>query len=748
MMVRVRAFLAVVLALVLLLTGVVPTGAVVTDGETNLVRDTAHVDPQRLAKLPFQGGAIASVGDEQLRALATYTVGATRLFPALNDALGLYEFRTFTLRAMDATGEVWVAADLQFPLGDCRGLVEITQKQIDYMLGQFEEKIRPTDTGYFGDPKKRDGSKATLPKQVGLPADYYAGSDREIILIDNIRDDNYYRFPTVPTYIAGFFSPAFATVLNRNIITVDAFDWQHRTGGNPPNEPNANPCRSRRAAPYLYEGTFAHEYQHLIHFDYDPGEELWVNEGMSMFAESLNGFAYPDRSINEVGYESAIQSFYGFVAQVIGGAPIARSGAENSLTDWGDQGDAEILADYGIVNAFMLYVDEHYGGAKFMRAWQNSPKHGIAGFEGALKDFGYATTFDQVYHDFAVTMVVDKLIDEGATGPNPARYSANKLHAMISLNTTEAYGTPGAPSWGSDYVKITEPKGIESLSFVGAPNLVRDTLWQSVKSGPAGWKDGPVLWSGSQNSYDAWLVTPLTLGAGSQTLSFDTYFDIEECFDYGFVRVSTDGGKTFTSLANEDTDDCVSTEVGNEADPRIVAALPGFNGTTTGWGRTSFDLSAYAGQSIILAFYYAQDTGASGNDTSTTNDGWWIDNLALNDAVLSDGSVASLANFGDITAVQPLPTAYTVQIIGIGKGGYAVVPLALGAGKAAVLSAAQLTELAGYDYLVAIITFDAPTDEGRVAPLTDYGPYALTVTRGGERTVLPGGGMEVTSGLK
>lgn len=742
-MARVRALLAVLLALVLLMAGVLPVGAVGVAGETTLVRDTKHVDPQRLAKLPFQRGAIASAGDEELRALAAdYTVGATKLFPALNDALGFYEFRTFTLRAISKTGEVWVAADLQFPLGDCRGLVDITQAQVDYMLSQFEETIRPTDTGYFGDPKKRDGSKATLPKQLGLPADYYAGSDREIILIDNVRDDNYYLFPDVRTYIAGFFSPSFATALNRNIITVDAFDWQHRTGGNPPNERSTNLCRDRRAVPYLYEGTFAHEYQHLIHFDYDSDEELWVNEGMSMFAESLNGFGFPERPVTEIGYESAIQSFYGFEADVIRGVPIARSGAENSLAIWGDQGDREILADYGIVDAFMLYVDEHYGGAKFMRAWQNSPKHGIAGFEAALRDFRYNTTFDQVYHDFAVAMVVDKLIDEGATGPNSSRYSANKLHAMVSLNTTEAYATPGAPSWGSDYVKITEPKGIEALTFTGAPDLVRKTPWTSVKAGPKDWPDGPVLWSGSKNSYDAWLVTELKLGAGPQTLSFDTYFDIEECFDYGFVRVSTDGGKTFKSLANEDTTDCVSTEQGNQTDPRIVAALPGFNGTTTAWGSTEFDLSDYAGQTILLAFYYAQDTGASGNDVDTTNNGWWIDNLMLNDRVLSDGSAASLAKFGDITAAQPLPTAYTVQVVGIGKSGYAVVPLALGADKSGALSASQLVELAGYDYIVVLVTYDAPTDDDRVAPIADYGPYALSVTRGGTKVTLPGGGME------
>ncbi len=744
-MVRLRLLLVALLASIALGLGFTPTGAISAPDDLTLVSDVRHIDPQRLATLPFNGAGISTAREEQLRALTTYEVGATRLFPALNDALGFYEFRTFTLRGIGTSGELWMAVDLQFPLGDCRGIVEVTQPQVDYLLKEFDRQIRPTDTGYFGEPKVRDGSKATLPKQVGLAPDYYAGATRDIILVDNIRDDNFYSFAQAPGYIAGFFSPAFATALHRNIITVDAFDWQHRTGATPPNEPNANACRSRAARPFLYEATFAHEYQHLIHSDYDPGEATWVNEGMSDFAQTLNGYAFPDRSVNEIGYDSHIQSFLGFVSTVVTTpdgrkVPIARSGAENSLTTWGDQGDGEILADYGIAYAFMHYVDEHFGGAKFMRAWQNGAEHGIAGFEKTLAQFGYRTTFAQVYHDFAVAMVTDSLIDDGATGPGREQFSVKALHAQVSLNTIQAYGTPGAPPWGADYVKIPDPTTIGALNFTGSPDLVRQTRWTSRSSGPAGWQDGAVLWSGSANNYDAWLLREVALGEGPQTLSFDTYFDIEKCFDYGFVRVSTDNGQTFTSLSNGDTAKCVSDDPDNSTDPRVVAALPGFTGQTTAWSRTEFDLSAYAGRTVILAFYYVQDPGASGNDTVVANNGWWLDNLMLNDTLLSDGSAASLRNFADITATQPIRTAFSVQIIGVSASRYTVLPLALTADKAGTLSAEQLAGLAGYDYLVAVVVYDAPPDARTGAPVSDYAPYALTVTRGGVTTTLPGGG--------
>ena len=54
-------------------------------------------------------------------------------------------------------------------------------------------------------------------------------------------------------------------------MTIDGFDWLHRTGQNPPNEPvPGDNCTSAPARPALYEGVFAHEYQHLLLSYVDP----------------------------------------------------------------------------------------------------------------------------------------------------------------------------------------------------------------------------------------------------------------------------------------------------------------------------------------------------------------------------------------------------------------------------------------------------------------------------------------------
>jgi hypothetical protein len=45
-------------------------------------------------------------------------------------------------------------------------------------------------------------------------------SGRQVVLVSNIRDDNYYD-PTYPNYIAGFYSPTFEAYFDRNIMSID-----------------------------------------------------------------------------------------------------------------------------------------------------------------------------------------------------------------------------------------------------------------------------------------------------------------------------------------------------------------------------------------------------------------------------------------------------------------------------------------------------------------------------------------------
>jgi hypothetical protein len=40
----------------------------------------------------------------------------------------------------------------------------------------------------------------------------------------------------------------------------------------------------------LFGQLLSHEYQHMIHWNHDLSEATWVNEGLSLLAEEVNGY--------------------------------------------------------------------------------------------------------------------------------------------------------------------------------------------------------------------------------------------------------------------------------------------------------------------------------------------------------------------------------------------------------------------------------------------------------------------------
>ena len=140
--------------------------------------------------------------------------------------------------------------------------------------------------------------------------------------------------------------------------------------------------------------TIAHEYQHLIHFNYDQDEYTFVNEGLSENAEYITGLY--TRSANR--YLSDVN------------VPIFR---------W-DRSDA--LPDYSRTSLFFNYVGDRFGVQNYKYYTQN-PLAGPSGFNAALDSSGYAgVTIEDVIHDFHIANLVnDRTIDEKYGYINPAR---------------------------------------------------------------------------------------------------------------------------------------------------------------------------------------------------------------------------------------------------------------------------------------------------------------------------------------
>jgi len=597
---------------------------------------------------------------------------------SFDDGSGGYFFTDFNVRAIGEHIEVWVQDDPNFPAGDPRNPVQVTDEEIAYLVDQFDNNIYPKESEFWREPAVRDGSNSLLSGWGLVPPDYYKatdGQDRVIAMISNVVDDAYLD-STYPVYIAGFFSSTLSAYLDRNLITIDAYDWANRVGPNSSPWRDADPSNDR---PYLYEGTFAHEYQHLLHADQNPGEESWVNEGLSDWTEWLVGYGIPDGHWDN-----------------------AQDQAENSLVIWGDQGPLEILADYGEAFMFMHYLYGKYGEEAMQALFENQG-FGIAGFDAALADIGVNDTFANMYHDFAIARLV--LANKGD-------YRLGDIPSPVVLNG-EAYDTPGAAPWGSDYLKIANPKNVKSIMFDGVDQLSKDTAWTSVAD-PLG-VNGDVLWSGTGDEVDRFAIFETT---GGGTLTFDTLYDIEYAWDYGFVQVSTDDGATWSTVTNADTTDVLDPD-GYPAIYDILQTGEGFSGDSGGWVNESFDLSAYSGD-ILVGFRFMSDWGSNGNGT-LADPNWYVDNVAVDGSPVSDGSNASA--FKDVSFYQPTKTDFHVDLVSlpregsIGNSSFKVLHM-ITDDASEMASASQLRRLMrNSSLLVLIVTYDAPQG------VSDYAPY-------------------------
>ncbi|MHA1996350.1 MAG: hypothetical protein ACW97Z_17605 [Candidatus Hodarchaeales archaeon] len=528
------------------------------------------------------------------------------------------------LRGIGEFVEVWVAddVDLMFAPGDPRNddpkNWQITDEMVEYLVDEFDTNIYPSCVDAFGAPADRDGT-GTIFEAIGWPSFTYDWIEtdqpqRVILKIFNIFDDNYFN-PTYPSYVVGFYNSLYTqNYYNRNMIHIDNWRWWQRLGDEgtqwyPDTYPELTVTR-----PHVYESTVAHEYQHNIHSDWNPDDPSFMNEGCSMYAEVVSGY----------GVDAAYFNYYFY-------------SPDNSLTEWSDQGNINILADYGVAALWTIYLSDHYGGGDFVRHFVQSGIPGIDGINDALSDFGFKKTFDDVYHDWRIANLIrsgDGIYNYISIDLNTEEYIDTMVHEIADLPVYPTTGTDFGPTitilgyntgkstigaYGSDYIHFTDwesknKRAQKVMFFDGDDNSIFG--WEEI--------DDNLWYSGAGNLMNTLLVGETIVVPVDATLDLTTYWDIEEDWDFGFVQISTDGGNTWTSLENEDT----SSVIADGGHPDIEANLPGLTGYSGGVVDIEFDLTAYAGQTVQVGFRYM-------TDWFVVEEGWYIFGAAVNGEPLS-----------------------------------------------------------------------------------------------------------------
>jgi immune inhibitor A len=157
-------------------------------------------------------------------------------------------------------------------------------------------------------------------------------------------------------------------------------------------------------------------------------------------------------------------------------------------------------------------------------------------------------------------------------------------------------------------------------------------------------------WGGKADETNSMMTlkNPIAIPAGGATLEFSLAYGIETAWDFLWVQASDDGGATWKTLTNANTQcvhdpDWIGEQNGFPED-LCGAGLGGFtdyNASFPDFDTETFDLAAFAGKNVLLRFWYM-------TDWATTYEGPFVDNVKVTSGsatLFSDDAEAGDANW-------------------------------------------------------------------------------------------------------
>jgi immune inhibitor A len=381
----------------------------------------------------------------------------------------------------------------------------------------------------------------------------------------------------------------------------------------------------------FYDATLAHEFQHMIHWYWHPADPSWVNEGMSVLAQHLNGFT-------SGGVDQA------FLQQ-----------PNTMLGGWSDDASANV-AHYGAGYLFMDYFAEHYGGYPVLQQLLTNREQTPLNFDQVLAAHGYTDRFNDVFAKWVIANLLnDPNVAHGIYAyPTIPGETATVQHSVPAYPFTDgSAATPASVNqYATQYYDFTPAAGGQTLAltFHGAPyvGIVGNQPYGGARD---------EWWSNSANDMDSTLTHSfdLTSLAGKPvTLSFAAWYNLEPDFDYAYVEVSTDGGANWTPLPATTSTDT------NPNGANYGHGMTGISGggATPAWVQERVDLSAFAGKQIQVRFETITDDAV--HYPGLTVDNIQIPQLNFADNVSTDNGWQAQ---GWVRSTNTLPERYVLQAV-------------------------------------------------------------------------------------
>jgi immune inhibitor A len=391
---------------------------------------------------------------------------------------------------------------------------------------------------------------------------------------------------------------------------------------------------STRPGSQSFNGTLAHELQHMVHWHLNPHDDTWLDEGLAELAAAL---AVP-------GHRPNTGTF--------------RRQPDVQLTAW-SQG-SQTSAHYQAAYLFTRYLAQRFGEGAIAKllAEPGRPPDTIT---ASLSRSGYGVSFDDVFEDWLVA----NLLDDPAAGDGRYAHDDLEHHAAVGL-TLSPDGQPAdltVRQYGAQYIDLQGTSADADLTFAGAPSV--KLVGADATSGRALW------WSNRADGLDSTLTRRFDLsGLTSATLAFNLWYDTERDFDFFYVMASTDGGTRWQILHGAHADDA------NPTGNAMGAGYSGKSGVRDSqrgdptWIAETVDLTPFAGGEVLIRFAYVTDQGYNARgvllDDVTIPEAGFLD-----DAEADTGWVAA----GFLRSDNVIPQTWSVQLVEQRAGQTTVRPL-------------------------------------------------------------------------
>jgi hypothetical protein len=522
-------------------------------------------------------------------------------------------------RADGGVGVLGIDPDVDPNTGDdhvpCGGSVEdnrLSQAKIDALGTELASHVVKVDETHFGEIGDANGSDA--------------GGDALVTLVYNVFDEAYYDC-AADSYTAGYYAPAFKDDYGMNVIVIDSNDFAEMTGS------------PETATDLTNEGVIAHELQHLVHDYSDPNEISWVNEGLADFAMFLNG--YPTGG-SHITYDQVFHR-------------------ETSLTRW-----AGGLENYGAAYTFFQYLWERAGGNGTAKgAAQYTPDstydgvagdlliktifeeqgNGMDGVQAAIDTYNVANSTAgtdvpdarQLFKDWSLAIYLDDETDSkydikaiNIGGVDSQGWTIDFANDEFFKNRGTYNGatpegrfahSPHVPPqsalpFGTSYETFRNPGKTFRLDFAG-PAQASAIPGNTDKF----WFGG----SESQSDHELNVGAPV---AGGQVLSFDSWYFIEDGWDYGYVEAQV-GGSWVTVPVTDATGTTVSTDTDPQGNNAEGNGLTGTSG-----GRYFVDEPALQRLSATMPAGATAARFRYSTDPAYVDTGWFVKDVAVDGAAV------------------------------------------------------------------------------------------------------------------